>query len=386
MTFGSASLTTTTPELPSSDKQLLGWNELGLGQTIDWDDTTINLADFLDDQTNPAAVHVPGPSVDHSLNIQQEFPSYNMSIPAVPTIYTLRSLVPRPAREPGQQRIANLVFHTLKSYPLMIMRHNTLPPFIHPCSMLFHDDNNNMETLANCLSLMHMLGSKIHGSRKLFWKNVRWECERMREQHTRMNKWELLAAMQALSVYLLVRLQEGETEHNNYDSLMLATVIIVAREFARTESGCDIESIISNTDTEASWKAWVFVESRRRLAVVYRVVDMLVYFEPASMCELQKDLIIAPLPAKKQLWEAGDKDVWEEVAKRDNGIHESFALTADGGLVHLDEGQLYCSQGALRYRIPRGSSPTPEMTDWEHWCSGMDGFGNLIMLAASLIV
>lgn len=113
---------------------------------------------------------------------------------------------------------------------------------------------------------------------------------------------------------------------------------------------------------------------------------MLVYFEPATMCELQKDLIIAPLPAKKQLWEAGDERVWEEVAKRDNGIHESLALTADGELVHLDEGQLYCSQGALRYRIPRGSSPTPKSTDWEHWCSGMDGFGNLIMLAASLIV
>jgi hypothetical protein len=41
-----------------------------------------------------------------------------------------------------------------------------------------------------------------------------------------MNQWELLAAMQALSVYLLVRLQEGETEHNNYDSLILTTVIV----------------------------------------------------------------------------------------------------------------------------------------------------------------
>jgi hypothetical protein len=41
-----------------------------------------------------------------------------------------------------------------------------------------------------------------------------------------MSPWELLAAMQALSVYLLVRLQEGETEHNNYDSLLLTTVIV----------------------------------------------------------------------------------------------------------------------------------------------------------------
>lgn len=41
-----------------------------------------------------------------------------------------------------------------------------------------------------------------------------------------MNQWELLAAMQALSVYLLLRLREGETEHNNHDSLMLTTVIV----------------------------------------------------------------------------------------------------------------------------------------------------------------
>jgi hypothetical protein len=185
MTFGSAPVTTTTPELPWSEEQLLGCNERELAslvQTIDWEGTTIDFADFLDDQTNPAAVHYPVPSADHDLNIQQEISLYNMSIPAVPTTYTSRSLVPRPAREPGQQKIADLVFQTLKSYPLMIMRHNTLPPFIHPCSMLFHDDNDNMETLADCLSLMHMLGSKISGSRKLFWKNVRWECERMREQ------------------------------------------------------------------------------------------------------------------------------------------------------------------------------------------------------------
>jgi hypothetical protein len=32
--------------------------------------------------------------------------------------------------------------------------------------------------------------------------------------------------MQALSIYLLVRLQEGETDYNNYDYLMLTTVIV----------------------------------------------------------------------------------------------------------------------------------------------------------------
>lgn len=42
-----------------------------------------------------------------------------------------------------------------------------------------------------------------------------------------MNAWELLAGLQALSIYILIRLEEGETEHNNLDS-MLQTMVIVS--------------------------------------------------------------------------------------------------------------------------------------------------------------
>ncbi|THW78087.1 hypothetical protein D6D18_09806 [Aureobasidium pullulans] len=183
---------------------------------------------------------------------------------------------------------------------------------------------------------------------------------------------------------------------------MLTTVIVVSKEFARTESGCDVETACSSHNLEMNWKAWVFLESRRwsdrllplqvfktdiqRLAVIYRVVDMLVYFEPAGMCGLQKDLIIAPLPAKKQLWEADNKILWEEGGKRDSAIQDSFALAANGELVKLDQGQLYCSNGELRYRLPTNNSPASSATNWEYWCSGMDGLGGLVMLAASLIV
>ncbi|THW36557.1 hypothetical protein D6D22_07610 [Aureobasidium pullulans] len=201
-----------------------------------------------------------------------------------------------------------------------------------------------MEPLANCLSLLHMIGGNLRGSRKLFWKN-----------HAKLNAWELLASMQALSIYLLVRLQEGETDYNNYDYLMLTTVIL-------------------------------FKTDIQRLAVIYRVVDMLVYFEPAGMCGLQKDLIIAPLPAKKQLWEADHKILWEEQGKRDGAIQDSFGLVANGELVKLDQGQLYCGNGELRYRLSTNNSPASSATNWEYWCSGMDGLGGLVMLAASLIV
>jgi hypothetical protein len=170
---------------PESEQQLLGWNDMelaSLGQEVDWGNLTLDVADFLNDQTDITTIPHPVSSVDHSLQMQHAMALDNIPVLSIPNICSSRSLIPRPGRDPGQQRIANLVLQTLKSYPLMIIRHNTLPPFVHPYSTDFDCEEENTESMANCLNLMHMLGSKIRGSSKLFWKNVRWECERMREQ------------------------------------------------------------------------------------------------------------------------------------------------------------------------------------------------------------
>lgn len=44
-------------------------------------------------------------------------------------------------------------------------------------------------------------------------------------KHRKLSKWELLAAMQALAVYILIRLSEGETD-DNFDFLLLATMTV----------------------------------------------------------------------------------------------------------------------------------------------------------------
>jgi hypothetical protein len=113
---------------------------------------------------------------------------------------------------------------------------------------------------------------------------------------------------------------------------------------------------------------------------------MLVYFEPAAMCDLPTDLVLAPLPAKKQLWEAGDEFVWKAESERDSGAQTDFGLATNGELVKLDEGQLYCRDEVLLYKSSLDAkSPSRNTENWEEWCSGMDGLGGLIMLAASLI-
>lgn len=113
-------------------------------------------------------------------------------------------------------------------------------------------------------------------------------------------------------------------------------------------------------------------------------MNLLVYFEPAKLCNLQKDLILAPLPAKKQMWEAGDEFMWRMESEKEPWAQTDFGLAINGELVKLDGGQTYCSDEVMPY--PLSSAPLRSTVNWEEWCSGMDGLGSLVMLTASLIV
>lgn len=114
--------------------------------------------------------------------------------------------------------------------------------------------------------------------------------------------------------------------------------------------------------------------------MVYSVVDLLA-FEPVIQCDPGAELVIAPLPAKRQLWEAADGLAWKTEMGRENGTQTDFALAANGELVKLDEGYMYC--GDNRSLKARPQSTVTE--NWQEWCLGMDGLGGLIMLTASLI-
>jgi hypothetical protein len=94
-----------------------------------------------------------------------------------------------------------------------------------------------------------------------------------------LNRWELLAAVQALAVYLIVRVSEGETEYNNFDSLLQNTVAVktslflclvivthekqvVCAQFNLHEKNS--QPAWSGEAKDMGWKQWIFNESKRR--------------------------------------------------------------------------------------------------------------------------
>lgn len=130
---------------------------------------------------SPSSAYHSTSSTDQTVQVQPPRFSPKLSIPPVPT-QAVRSLVQRPNMGIGTHRIAKLILHNLRSYPQMMLRHNTLPPFIHPSVVSSDLDNPDLEPLTNCIVLVHMIGSGIQASRKLFWMNVRMECERLCEE------------------------------------------------------------------------------------------------------------------------------------------------------------------------------------------------------------
>lgn len=108
-------------------------------------------------------------------------------------------------------------------------------------------------------------------------------------------------------------------------------------------------------------------------------MGMLVHFEPAALCDLQTGLVLAPLPSKKQLWEAPDELTWMAESERDPGLRTAYGLAANGDLVRVEDGPL------LPKSLQFGTPPSEQYANWEDWCAGMDGLGGLVMLAASLI-
>lgn len=112
---------------------------------------------------------------------------------------------------------------------------------------------------------------------------------------------------------------------------------------------------------------------------------MLVYFEPAGLCHLQgTDIIMAPLPSKKQLWEAQDEATWLAQSVETQSSRTTFALAGNGELVKLDLDQL-CGNGlGPTQHFLKEAPPTTTTENWDEWCSGMDNLGGLVMLAASL--
>lgn len=112
---------------------------------------------------------------------------------------------------------------------------------------------------------------------------------------------------------------------------------------------------------------------------------MLFTTDGVEACLLYGDFLIAPLPIRKQLWEARDAHYWQ--LERQKGLEDSsvFGIKMGGRMAKLGD---FLDAGVTQTNIVLAQPQEPKKSEsdehWTQWCSGMDQLGALVMLAASL--
>lgn len=117
------------------------------------------------------------------------------------------------------------------------------------------------------------------------------------------------------------------------------------------------------------------------MALTFRTIALLFSTEPAGACVLVDGFILAPLPGRKQLWEARDESEWVMAGGWDVG-ESVFGIKPGGKMAKLNVfGVIGNGEGEGE---EEEVGDVESNANWTEWCAGMDGLGALVMLAGSL--
>jgi hypothetical protein len=92
-----------------------------------------------------------------------------------------RCIIRRRLINPHAQTHATLIIQILASFPTMMLRKDTFPPFIHPRSFsaIPGKEYDMPEALANCMSLAQLFKMRTKENSRFLWKSIRLEHERL---------------------------------------------------------------------------------------------------------------------------------------------------------------------------------------------------------------
>ncbi|WYZ41113.1 hypothetical protein EsH8_V_000008 [Colletotrichum jinshuiense] len=266
---------------------------------------------------------------------------------------------------PVAESSANMIRQALRSYPQMMLRRSTFPPFIHP-----HQDKTRLpEPLANCMSIAVLFDSRNQDTRPFLWKSVREEQERNLREMTSYTKYDMFACLQAELIYIIMRVIDGgsgSSEDRDYNTDMLLTYEALWKNFMMaTDTSCNVES-----DNAVTWEDWILDESRTRIASVWFLVAQVASVKIGISCVVLETWKELPLPCHKAQWAATTRESWEE---------ETYALRN-----HRKRGpNPPCFEGLLRCHQNAGEAKNAERLDV--WNAGADSIGNLLNLATTMM-
>ncbi|OKL60207.1 hypothetical protein UA08_04905 [Talaromyces atroroseus] len=302
-------------------------------------------------------VETSGSAVDISqYQLETDVYSYQI-LSSVPRVFAPRSIG---GHKSSLHR--SYLLCALRSYPQMMLRGQS-PPFIHAQSISDDSDDlqlrNNSTTpgpLAVCGELLRMHTMKNEDNVVQIWGAIRREQERLLMEGSGYDYRDTLAALQAVSIYFVLRIFEQNEEATNFDIPLVQTMLELSIHLVQLRKS---QSKIHTSQ----WEDWVFMESSSRTVLLFFLIDLL--FEYSSAVTLfhhctGREMLSRQLPSTRNLWQASSRTEWE----REYEMQCCEALP-------------FTYSDLIEYG-PRNDGSL------DFWLTEIDEFGNLVIAAASL--
>ncbi|CRK18331.1 hypothetical protein BN1723_002471 [Verticillium longisporum] len=287
---------------------------------------------------------------------------------------------------------------TLRTFPRLMAQPAKWPPFIHPLVSSLHFDERDIEPpptppqplkpLAACRVISQGFVARSEGSMDFLWRSIeaeeRWiksdvsispkrdgrDVQLTDAQMHKFSLGELLAAMQAMVIYTIMRMIDFGPDYFTEHDGMIVTMQDLAYVYSSRVPGPF--SPPHERKVGLRWKDWLCEEVRRRIINTCFCVALVV---GTGSTQGLANPGQGPLPGPSSLWEADNEWDWAREYMRSwgpqgNGSGKLFDMCS----LALAMRQRVGSEGAL---VAMGESRLAEDA-LDEWQAGLDALGMML--------
>jgi hypothetical protein len=230
-----------------------------------------------------------------------------------------------------RSRISFLI-RQMKTYPTLLVKSGKTP-FIHPQASY----PLIPPPLQDAISASALYLSKNERNEAMVWDIVSAKVTALMEPRASWSVAEHLACLQALVIYQIIRLFDGDIRaradaENSEDMLEDWTNRLVLR----TGTNNSLGTVISN-----SWENWVFEEAVSRTIIVSRMVQAMFMVVKLGYCTLVDAVTEMSFMGQRALWNALTAVHWQQACKQNKRFYlhkmDFRELMEKGDLSEIDE-------------------------------------------------
>ncbi|TVY83748.1 hypothetical protein LSUE1_G001156, partial [Lachnellula suecica] len=219
-----------------------------------------------------------------------------------------------PIIDPVFRFTGTLIMQMLRSFPQMMLRRETLPPYMHGHWHRHTSVSVSLpEPLVNCMGIAQVFASNNLESKPFLWRSIKMEQRSFveREARRQFSREDFLAAVQAQIMYIIMRVIDDSKFDSDINQSMLVTHSILCEGFRNmcNQPFCQDERLYPSS----SWEDWIFAESRRRTLLVWFMIAHMVQIKTGVHCDVHVSSAFRsfPLSSPKSLWEAKTRSAWQ---------------------------------------------------------------------------